>query len=156
MATLKCLFHPHHISLLDTHSFRSRLNNIGDPYHNIDGLQSHRHLLAPKFDIFESETSYILVGELPGVKAKAEITYEWLEDQTLFIRGHVAAETATKSTEGGEGKDSGAGTWKPLHVERSVGDFERSFTFPGKVVTEGMEVELGGGLLRIVVLKVKV
>ena len=53
MATVSCVFHPHHVSLIDTHSFHAKLQYVGDSYYNIDGLSSHKHVLTPKFDVLD-------------------------------------------------------------------------------------------------------
>lgn len=144
MATFKCFFHPHHVSLIDTHAFRAKLNHVGDPYYNVDGFPSHRGVLAPKFDIFETKSSYILIGEVPGLLPSSKVNYEWLEDQTLFIRGNV---DPLSSFDGDK-----AAEVKTVHSERQVGNFERSFTFPGKVKPD-IEQKREDGLLKILILK---
>jgi HSP20 family protein len=144
MAGISCFFHPHHVSLIDTHSFRAKLQHAGDPYYNIDGLPSHKHVLAPKFDILEKEDAYLLVGEIPGVKGKEHISFEWLEDQTLFVRGDVDSREAEE-----KGDDI-----KRLHMERHVGKFERSFTLPSKVDPKSLAATVEDGLLKISLRKI--
>jgi len=140
MATFKCLLHPHHVSLLDIHSIRAKLNNVGDPYYNIDMLPSHHGVLAPKFDVFEAPNRYIIIGDLPGVKPDA-IEIDWLDGQTLFIRGEIATHALA------EAKDT-ADT-KVLHRERQEGKFERSFTLPSKVDPQLLERSFADGVLQI-------
>lgn len=100
MATLNRIFHPHHVSLMDHpftfqslfHSFEDRV----DPYYEIDGLRSSKHLGRPRFNVSETETAFILDGEFPGVTDKNQITVEWLQNQVLIIRGTVKpADTET-------------------------------------------------------------
>jgi HSP20 family molecular chaperone IbpA len=145
---------------MDTHSIRAGLNHVGDPYYNLNGYRSHRNLLAPKFDVFEAAGAYYLVGEIPGITAKRQVTYEWLADQTLFIRGHIDPldlEAGWKSTQTSDNSETTENhvtqDMKNLRAERHVGDFERSFTFPTIVDTENMEAELEGGLLKIKISK---
>jgi HSP20 family protein len=139
MSAISCFLHPHHISLIDTHSFRSKLQHVGDPYYNIDGL-SHKGVLAPKFDVTETENAFIIVGEIPGVKAKELVTFEWLENQTLFVRGHFDKPETEQNV-------------KRLHIERHIGNFERSFTLPSPADPKSLEATLEDGLLKIRVRK---
>ncbi len=144
MATLKCLLHPHHISLIDTSSWRAKLHNVGDPYYNIDGLASHRNVLSPKFDIFETDSHYVLIGELPGLAQDSQVHYEWLGNQTLFVHGHIDRTFGeSRATDAGISK-----TTKTLHLERHVGDFERSFTLPEPVNTD-VEHKLENGVMTV-------
>lgn len=108
MATLNCILHPHHVSLARNpwtvqslfHSFEDRI----DPYYSIDGSSSHKGLGRPRFNVTETETSYILDGEFPGIRDKNQISVEWLLNQVLIIRGTVGpadTETATDPFEKG-------------------------------------------------------
>jgi HSP20 family molecular chaperone IbpA len=93
MATLHCILHPHHVSLLRNptslqslmHSFQDRV----DPYHEIDGARSHKGLGAPRLNVCETENAYLLDGEFPGVSDNSQITVEWLQNQVLIIRGTI-------------------------------------------------------------------
>jgi len=143
MSALSCFLHPHHVSLIDTHSFRAKIQHAGDPYYNIDGL-SHKDVLAPKFDVIETEHAFFIVGDIPGVKAKELVSFEWLEDQTLFVRGHMDSLEAEQKGD----------NVKKLHIERHVGRFERSFTLPTKVDPKSLEATLEDGLLKISVRKI--
>src|ERR1022692_3753019 len=93
MATLSCMLHPHHVSLLKNqfsvqslmHSFEDRV----DPYYEIDGGRSHRGINSPRFNISETETAYLLDGELPGLADKKQLIVEWMQNQLLIIRGKI-------------------------------------------------------------------
>jgi len=50
----------------------------------------------PKFDVKELRNSYELVGELPGVDQK-DITIEWIEGNTLTIRGSTESRVEKSS-----------------------------------------------------------
>src|SRR5271167_3600848 len=100
MATLNCILHPHHVSLIKTpftlqsftHSFGDRV----DPYYEYDAASSHRGLGRPRFNVTETETAYLLDGEFPGVEDKSHIAVEWLQNQVLIIRGMISpADTET-------------------------------------------------------------
>jgi HSP20 family molecular chaperone IbpA len=94
MATLNCILHPHHVSLTHTpftlqslfHSFQDRV----DPYYEFDGGSSHKGVAAPRFNVTETETAYILDGEFPGVGDKSKVIVEWLQNQVLIIRGTIS------------------------------------------------------------------
>jgi HSP20 family molecular chaperone IbpA len=93
MATLNCILHPHHVSLIRTpfalqsllHSFEDRV----DPYYEYDGARSHKGLGRPCFNVTETETAYLLDDEFPGVEDKSTITVEWLQNQVLIIWGFI-------------------------------------------------------------------
>ncbi len=96
-------FHPpNHVSLIRQpfamqalfHSFADR----ADPYYEYDHLPSFKGALAPRFNVTETETEYLLDGEFPGVEEKNSITVEWLQNQVLIIHGVIKpgdTETAT-------------------------------------------------------------
>ena len=154
MDSISCFRHPHHVSLIDTQSFRSRLAHVGDPYYNIDHLHSHQGLSAPKFDILESENAYFLVGELPGLTTKDGISFEWLDDQILFLHGRVdPGEIENHFKNLAPSKVEGKAKMKTIHCERHFGPFERSFTLPMKVNSSSLEMSLDNGLLKIMVQK---
>ncbi|KIX01476.1 uncharacterized protein Z518_09202 [Rhinocladiella mackenziei CBS 650.93] len=147
MATLECLRHPHHISLVDTHSLRAKFNHAGDAYYNIDGMPSHHGVMAPKFDVYEMPSEeWLIVGDVPGLTTEgAEI--EWLEESTVFIRGKLNSSTMTTLTETeGLGLINPA-ILKPLHKERHEGSFERSVTLPGKADIKGAKVMVKNGVI---------
>ncbi|KIW23517.1 uncharacterized protein PV07_11709 [Cladophialophora immunda] len=144
MSTIECLLHPHHISLVDTHSLRAKLKHAGDAYYNVDGLPSHRGVLAPKFDVFELDggtTGWLLVGDLPGVESTDEIKIEWLDASTIFLRGKLA--TASIPTFG----ETESRVMKTVHKERHEGLFERSVTLPAKADANGTKVEVKAGVV---------
>ncbi|OAL36211.1 hypothetical protein AYO20_04625 [Fonsecaea nubica] len=144
MSTLECLLHPHHISLIDTHSLRAKLNHVGDAYYNVDGLPSHRGVLAPKFDVFEIEGDvggWLLVGDLPGIDSADDIKIEWLDGSTIFVRGKK--ETSSIPTFG----ETGSTIMKTVHKERHEGLFERSVTLPAKANANGTKIEVKSGVV---------
>ena len=74
------------------HSFEDRV----DPYYEIDAMGSHKRLGRPHFNVSETETAFLLDGEVPGVADKNQITVEWLQNQVLIIRGIIKpADTET-------------------------------------------------------------
>lgn len=94
--------------------------------------------LAPRMDIAETQQSYLLTLELPGV-AEEDVDVQWHEG-VLTVRGEKKAD----ATEEGR-------SWHRL--ERSFGAFQRSVTLPKEIDAEGIRATFGNGVLRIEVLK---
>jgi len=49
----------------------------------------HREVLAPDFDVRETEGAYFLEGEFPGIRDKEAIKLEWVDRRTLAIDARV-------------------------------------------------------------------
>lgn len=149
--------------------------------------QSHVRSFTPRFDVREGESGYELHGELPGIKQE-DVDIEFVDSNTLVIKGRSEREYVTKSTEE-DGKPVKAVDAKPHKAtvedestdvtskavspaendtietrreepsyrywvsERSVGEFHRSFTFPGKVDRDGVKASLNNGILTVLVPK---
>jgi HSP20 family protein len=93
---------------------------------------------SPAVDILESEDALILKADLPDVKTE-DIDVR-VENQTLTLRGHRRFE-----------KDDNA---KGYHrIERSYGDFVRSFALPSIVDTEKVNADYKNGVLTITIPK---
>ena len=88
----------------------------------------------------ETPQEYVLEGELPGLEDKKALTIEFTDEKTLHIAGKIERNTGSKKE--GEGV-------KYWVSERSVGNFERSFTFPEEVDLEGVKAGLEDGVVRV-------
>lgn len=165
---------------------------------------------APKFDIKETDNSYVLEGELPGIERK-NIGIEWVDDNTVVVRGRtemyreegkkpkaiadstsIAESSGAISTETAKGKDASNSTAaasatnaasdsdkdtmstttntnttsdvgkqsqaqaQPTYhlTERTVGSFQRIFSFPGEVQHDAVKASLKNGVLMVTVPKV--
>lgn len=86
---------------------------------------------APAVDMEESDKSYLLSVDLPGMK-KNEIKLE-MADNVLTISGERIRDSK------GEGRYS----------ERAFGKFQRSFSLPVQVNSEKIEAHFEEGVLRI-------
>lgn len=51
-------------------------------------LPEQRRAFSPKFDIYETETAYVLEGDLPGLE-KQNLNVEFIDHATLLIKGHT-------------------------------------------------------------------
>ncbi|MCJ1346190.1 hypothetical protein MMC31_004404 [Peltigera leucophlebia] len=139
---------------------------------------------SPKFDVKEDASSYELHGELPGIEQK-HVDIEFVDNNTLVIKGRTEREYKSSNDENDKGgkaahnptvedeeadekpdtavAKSGGAVEKhkeqPVHrywvSERSVGEFQRTFNFPGKVDRDAVKASLKNGILTVVVPKLK-
>jgi len=179
------LMHPHHVSLLAHPSkiqvLKRQVEDRIGPHFDIDYGESHRGLIAPRFNVCEIERAFLLDGELPGVADKCHITVEWVHNKVLLVHGVIPpAEVdvdcdplidgldnnlchapkhgkATRTLDGVPVLElpKDPVTEYPIRIlnERQIGEFQRSFTFPTDVEPDEMKASMAHGLLRIVVPK---
>jgi HSP20 family protein len=110
---------------------RSMFNEIFDGNF---GRQPSLSKSYPAVDVLESEDSYLIRAELPGMK-REDIKVE-LKDGTLVVSGERKSE---KPAEGVEYR----------HVERVDAKFWRSFSLPETVKQDGIEATYKDGVLEI-------
>jgi HSP20 family protein len=92
----------------------------------------------PSLDLTETEGSYVVKVDLPGVKPE-EVEVE-LKGRDLWIHGKREEQ---KEEEG-----------KTFHrIERQYGEFRRVITLPVPINEEGIEAKFGDGVLQITVPK---
>ncbi|KAI5815707.1 HSP20-like chaperone [Pyronema omphalodes] len=139
----------------------------------------HRRAFTPTFDVHETEREYILEGEFPGLSDKKNISIEFTDDKTILISGKIEREFKGAKDEQGKGNMIGTaeeqkkiGGDKPAAEqeaimkekakgpkywvsERSVGEFSRSFNFPGDVDIDRVKATLEHGILKVVVPKME-
>jgi len=89
---------------------------------------------SPAVDILETEDSLVLRADLPDVKVE-DIDVR-VENNTLTLRGNRKFE-----------KDENAKGWH--RIERSYGEFTRSFAVPSSVDTEKVAADYHNGVLTI-------
>ena len=93
---------------------------------------------APSTDVYETEESYKMVVDLPGMK-KEDIKIE-VADNTL----HISGERKNESTFSDD---------QTHRIERSYGSFKRSFTLPKVVSAENIEAHYENGVLELILPK---
>lgn len=94
---------------------------------------------SPRIDIVENPAAYVVTAEVPGVDPQnIDVT---LTNDTLTIRGQRQREYESRDGD------------QPHVTERAYGAFERSFTFPTPVSSEGVEAEDANGVITIKVPK---
>jgi len=109
--------------------------------HRLEHLSSH-HLeaLAPAIDVYETEASFVVNAEVPGLtREQVDLAFE---DTRLTIRG--------------ERSDRGAaGDVLHFHqVERGYGSFARTFEFADKIDVERVTADLSDGVLTVTLPKI--
>jgi HSP20 family protein len=88
----------------------------------------------PKVDIFENKDNLVLEAELPGMtQDDFDLSFE---NNVLTLKGERKFEK--KTDEGNYHR-----------VERSYGNFSRSFTLPQTVTTEGAKADFENGVLHV-------
>lgn len=93
---------------------------------------------TPKVDVYETDDSYVLKADLPGLK-KEDIKID-VHDNTLTFKGEKKVEKKTE-------KDN------YVRVERSYGSFKRSFTLSDNVDSENIKAGYKDGVLEITLVK---
>jgi len=151
----------------------------------------NQRLITPKFDVRETENTYELHGELPGID-REHLQIEFTESQTISIRGRLernyTAGTPPSTSANEDSQTSGAITGgteashqdteaakeksttttavtapeknaipkrhdRYWHQERSIGEFNRTFTFPICVDESAVRANLDKGILHITIPK---
>ena len=93
---------------------------------------------SPAVDIYETETSFVLSAEVPGVET-SDIDIH-VVDRTLVLRGERRWEREPHE--------------EHFHrLESSYGKFERTFSLSQRIDVEGITAKLEDGVLRVVLPK---
>jgi HSP20 family protein len=107
----------------------------------LERLASH-HLeaWAPAIDVYETEASFVVTAEVPGIgREQVDLAFE---DTRLTIRGHRSDRGA-------------AGDVLHFHqVERGYGSFARTFEFADKIDVGHVTADLADGVLTVTLPKV--
>ncbi|EKG18584.1 Heat shock protein Hsp20 [Macrophomina phaseolina MS6] len=129
---------------------------------------------TPKFDVIEKKEAYELHGELPGLKQE-NIDIAWTDSNTLTVSGRVEhraergegsqgfvegeehgyQKPSIEDEQGQKAESSTGHTDQPKYwvTERAIGEFHRSFSFPGRVDQDNVKASLKDGILTIIVPK---
>ena len=92
----------------------------------------------PSADIVENDNEFVVTVELPGVpKEDVRIT---VNDGVLTVKGEKKQDHEVKED-------------RYRRLERSFGAFERSFTLPATVQSDGIAAHYGNGILKITIPK---
>jgi len=99
-----------------------------------NGSESEGAAWNPSVDIYETENSYVLKADLPGIR-KEDINLD-VNNNTLTIKGDKKFEEKVE-------KDN------YLRIERRYGSFSRSFTLSEKVDKENITANYKDGVLEV-------
>jgi HSP20 family protein len=123
------------MSVIRWDPFRFGIRSIfDDSWANFGTSQSSPSTWAPPVDIHETDNSFVVFVELPGMK-REDIALE-VKDNTLSVRGERRQEKET-SDEG-------------VHrLERAHGTFYRAFSLPANVNTSEVKASYKDGVLEI-------
>lgn len=162
------LLHPRHVPLTHEpsllHPLITSVAHRLDPYYDYNHLPLHPGASLPRFNVIESETSYVLIGEFPGVGDRTSINVVWLPNHTLVVEGSIEQDAAvsvvSEAVRNASDDNHQSSPGRPIATfprfllhERHIGPFSRSFSFPVTVDETAMEASLKDGLLKIVVPK---
>lgn len=116
---------------------QEEMNRVFDHFFHgdvFDDGTSFTRSWVPAVDINESEDSYIITAELPGMK-KSDVKVT-VDNNVLTIRGEKKKEHEEKNV-------------NSHRMERSYGMFERSFTLPATVKTDDVDARFDDGILTV-------
>ncbi len=126
----------------DFGSLQERINKMFDDtirtLYPPDGEELEKGTWAPAVDIYETNDSFVVSADLPGLN-KDEIQID-LKDNTLTLKGEKKFEEKVS-------KDN------YIRVERAYGSFVRSFTLPENVVPEKIKAKYKEGVLEVTIPK---
>ncbi len=107
---------------------------------NLFAVEQSNATWTPPVDIFETETSFVLMAEVPGIKSD-EIDIK-ISGGTLTLRGERKWERDVQG--------------EHFHrLESSYGKFERSFSLSERIDADKITAELDRGILRLILPKRK-
>ena len=105
---------------------------------NLFAVEQSNATWTPPVDIFETETSFVLMSEVPGIKSE-EIDIK-ISGGTLTLRGERKWERDVQG--------------EHFHrLESSYGKFERSFSLSERIDADRITAELDRGILRLILPK---
>jgi HSP20 family protein len=110
-----------------------------DPFREVSAYTDEREMtFYPTFDVRETKDTYLFKADIPGVKE---------EDLDISITGNrLTISGRRESEERKEGETY-------YSIERSYGQFNRSFTLPDGVATDDIRAEMKDGVLTLVLPK---
>ncbi len=119
-------------------SLTNRMNSMLDEF-DTDRMFSNNSGFNPSIDVHEDEKQITLEAEIAGVK-KDDIKVSINDGNVLVLKGTKNRENKTEDEKDGT-------TF--LRVERSFGEFTRSFMLPDNVDTDSINAEFKDGLLKV-------
>ena len=106
-----------------------------DPFNDFVDELFKGYVVRPLVDVAESNGSYVVTADLPGVRK---------EDIQVSIESDVVTLTAEVKREKDAAKDD-----RVLHSERAFGKVSRSFTLPQEIDEAKAEAKFRDGVLEL-------
>lgn len=100
---------------------------------------------SPKIDISEDEKHIYLQAEVPGI-SKEDVKVTITDDNVLTIKGEKKREQKTEDNKEG---------YSYIRIERSFGEFCRSFMLPENVKKDSINAKFENGVLNITLEKIE-
>jgi HSP20 family protein len=95
-----------------------------------EALERAARTIAPRVDIYETDTQYVVLADMPGVTPDGlEVI---AERNSLVVRGRVERPATT-----------------PDYQEFELADYQRAFTLTEDLETDGVTAALRDGVLRV-------
>lgn len=120
-------------------SISRKMQNMMDSFDSGFGVQLGS--FAPRVDISEDEKNVYIHAEIPGM-SKEDVKVTLNDENVLVIKGKKEREVK----EGGDGKSF-------LRMERSYGEFSRSFVLPDNVKRDSITGKFDNGVLELTIEK---
>jgi HSP20 family protein len=120
-----------------------KMNNIIDDFDK--GFKFEYGNFLPKIDISEDETSLYIHAEMAGIK-KEDVKVSINDDNLLIIKGK-------KEKEHKDGENDENNNRVYLRMERSYGEFTRSFQLPENIDNNSISAKYTNGILNITLTK---
>lgn len=118
-----------------------RMSTFMDSFN--DPLFSGKSGFNPVVDISEDEKNIYIHAELPGMK-KEDVKVSLNDDNVLTIKGSKNREEKTEDEK--EGRSY-------MRIERSFGEFQRSFVLPENIKDESIKANYKDGVLDLTIEK---
>jgi HSP20 family protein len=126
----------------DFGSLQDRINSMFEDtiraHSRTPGEEFERGAWTPAIDIYETNDSFVVSADLPGLN-KEDIQID-LKDNTLTLKGEKKFEEKVSRDEF-------------IRVERAYGSFVRSFTLPQNVEPEKIKAKYKDGVLELTIPK---
>jgi HSP20 family protein len=127
-------------------SFTGLTRRFSDLFEDFEkGVNIEYGGFAPKVDISEDEKNIFINVELPGIR-KEDVKVTVNDDNVLTIKGTKKREETVEDKEGDR-------TF--VRVERSFGEFSRSFILPDNVKSDKIDAKYENGVLNLTLEKVE-
>jgi HSP20 family molecular chaperone IbpA len=110
----------------------------------ITGQQTSRRGFTPRFDVYETTTEYLLIGEFPGLSDKSKLDIQFVDHKTLLVRGALEPSPVTNTPEATRKEESKEvrAPASPKSLKPTVEDIQDESDTASTTSADGFEVIL--------------